>query len=235
MKVSSIRLGCLEVCDCWRDKGSINMKENRHFYEPRVNLTIRFFAWFPPAVPRGNPFPTPDDFVSRCGNRSAWADDLATWEDGASWRFADGNFSAFVEQIVAPAQPDAFILNFGIWGDMRNDIIGGDAAAAALVDAFRRSSVQPIWRTTSPHGDGSNLDRVDAILPLMQAAGIEVYDVRAMLAPVADRPSFAADTAYWDVVHLKAFAYREVNLQLLEMIAKPRGNATKHGEDAKRR
>lgn len=185
-----------------------------------MNLTIRFFAWFPPGAPRGNSFPSVDDFRARCGTADAWATDLATWEDAADWRFGT-DFPKFVDEMVAPRRPDVFILNFGIWTNLTNDAIGGDGAAGELIKSFRRSTARPIWRTTSPYGDKRDAGRSDAIQPAMEEAGIELHDVRSMLLPLTDRDASSNATAYWDDVHFKAFAYREVNLRLLHLIAHP--------------
>lgn len=64
----------------------VNMKENRHFYEPRVNLTIHFYTWFPPSAPRGSGFPSAPDFLQRCTNSSAWAAALGVWENSWDWQ-----------------------------------------------------------------------------------------------------------------------------------------------------
>lgn len=101
--------------------------------------------------------------------------------------------------MVAPAHPDVFILNFGIWGDQKTKVVGDEPGARQLVAAFRSSAARPIWRTTSPAASGHlEWRRQDEILPLVVAAGVEVYDVGAMMAPLADRPSYAPYSAYWD-------------------------------------
>ena len=40
---SSLRYGCQEICDCYRDTTIGSYKENRHYYDISANISVSFF------------------------------------------------------------------------------------------------------------------------------------------------------------------------------------------------
>jgi len=119
---TSFRFGCKEFCDCYRDRHFHNLgpvvKENRHYRDDSMNISVHFFQWFPPSIPiMLNNVPTLADFEMFCRDDVHRSNLLAQYRPESDYIFPD--IIDFMRKIIQPLRPNHLIINQGLWHDDR--------------------------------------------------------------------------------------------------------------------
>lgn len=216
---SAARFGCQMICDCYRYKWPITdrteVKENRHYYHPRLKLFIHYFQWFPGVTGTalvGLNVPTKQDFVKRCQRFSdSYLSDMLNFLPKHDFMYQ--NVTDFIVNVVKPLTPDFLIVNQGIWGDasFRTPISLKEFAKVATSSARRA-----IWRKTIRRCDYPSLEHDPSeMLQLFSSGGMNIFDTSLLTRDIVKFPS-----ACWDSLHLKAFVNREINKQLIMFLQK---------------
>eukprot|EP01035_Chromulina_nebulosa_P031677 gene31677-42238_t len=115
---SSFRFGCKEICDCYRDRHFHNLgpitKENRHYRDDSMNISVHFFQWFPPSIPiMLNKVPNKKEFETFCRDDEYRCSLLALYQPESDYIFAD--IIDFMRSIIRPLRPNYLIVNQGFW------------------------------------------------------------------------------------------------------------------------
>ena len=115
---TSFRFGCKEICDCYRDRHFHNLgpvtKENRHYRDDSLNISVHFFQWFPPSIPiMLNIVPKLKEFENFCRDDEYRSSILTQYQPESDYIFAD--IIDFMRSIIQPLRPNFLIINQGLW------------------------------------------------------------------------------------------------------------------------
>jgi hypothetical protein len=201
VETSDILLEGTEVCDCFRTDSNVSrIFANRYFSEHGNYLAILTKYGVHPIHGHGDPATVFDE------------DRLAARLNDTLYEFVEPdwayNWSAAIRDHVALIQPklDFVVINAGLWRDqdLTEDVLREIRAATDEV------GITAIYKTTTKAVSNSD----PALLP-HDAFGCEIFDHCLDLSWTSNT---TADL-YIDMVHFKAPVYRQINLQLMELLA----------------
>jgi hypothetical protein len=222
---TSLRLGCEEICDCYRDTSAGGVgpwKENRHYYNSKLDIIVRSYLWLPPHPIRMNQPPTKEKLQLHCSEWKQTFDTMATYSPDSTDTFP--NYILFVKQIIGggTTTPDILVINQGYWSfpALRSPY---DQYFNAFFQQTQKSSKRVIWKSTTSHcakqgSDGSfiGIRESDKFLSALNSLGIEIFDAYKITREVAVLNQ--NNSVCWDDKHFEPFVYRELNKALLVMI-----------------
>lgn len=166
---TSLRLGCQEICDCYRnDTNFKTMRENRYYYDINLNLSISLLFWTPPMLTRLSYLPT----VTFLNSIEDSMRIVNNYDGAAPLRYDILNL---LDQVIKPMQPDVLIVNQGFWTHklIRDNVAFRNKFAAKLY----RTAKYAVWKkTTTPCSDNpTDRDGTD-FLDTFIKKGIHIYD-----------------------------------------------------------
>lgn len=220
MKISNLRFGGYEICDCYRDEkhtieiplseaqryhnNVLGMKENRHYFDPIQNISVKYFWW------TGYPFlmsaiPKITDFEDIDFNFR----DQLLHNFSATYEHRYDTVESFLMEQIKPRNPDILIINMGMWQD--------SPALKALnenpknfADAMKAAAKVPIWKTTTPLVKSSKSLDVEATMIALKNESLIFLDAYEILKPFS-----VGDEVYEDPCHFKPPMYALVNKHML--------------------
>ena len=235
LKVSTLRFGGYEICDCYRhpDKpltteytkeqlqGNFvpGMKENRHYLDPVYNISVKFFFFtgFPFFV---NKFPTTTDFFNIDVSSDWWLFDSFSVP---TYDFRYDKLHPFLSDHIKPRVPDVLLFNMGTWlespckAEMNKD-------PKSFVETLKMAAKIPIWKTTTAyftsvqqkepyefHSEVDNLETLDTI----RNGNVTVFDAYQITRPLSfDKKN------YDDNFHFQPHVYTLLNKHFLSLLDK---------------
>lgn len=214
---TSLRLGCVEYCDCHRNKTDLG-RENRFYSNCKLGINVGLITWL-----AGTNLEIGFDLskgifnqtCSWCRNPSLFLE-KKQYERPVFKQFGT-DIKVFISDQLSNMQADVIIINQGIWG--REDYPLRKPAALNRLYEELRKSVRPggkvVWKTTSP-GLAQNasqiFDKEDFLLNVTKA-GFEIFDMYRLTADLRTESN-----AYWDTWHFQPFVYKYVNIQLMQYL-----------------
>lgn len=213
---SSLRFGCEEICDCYRDSSEIGAwKENRHYRNMRLNLSVDAYLWLPEKNIRGNTAPKTSDFSKLCSDWHTYFDSLANYAPHSSFSY---NILDFLNVEVRDLQPDYLIINQGFWPFPRLRDTSDTSYLRQFVSLAKSVAKRVIWKTTTARC-GINDTGVDNpwMVATLKNLGVEIFDAFMFTHEVAKLNGDKFHVC-WDALHFMPFVYRELNKMLLDFI-----------------
>jgi len=207
---TNARLGCLEVCDCYRIgtpgswTGQADLRENRHFFHPHANFTVRFYEWLGDHVAQNvAPVPTAYSILAQCRDYdSAESCTLATFAEQVKnlSRFSD--ISSFLATVVAPEQPDHLVINGGHWPH-------NSVHSATFADTVHRAAKRSVWKTTTATRESPSL-MDESVIAAFGLLNMDVFDAHAVTRGLSGNK-----VAFVDALHFQPFVYHALNEELV--------------------
>jgi len=230
LKISTLRFGGYEICDCYRNPGNPlsreyteaqlkgnfvpGMKENRHYYDPMYNISIKFFFY------TGFPFfmskmPSHEDFINMDSSSDWW---LFQGLSVPTFEFRYDMLDPFLSNQIMPRLPDVLFLNLGTW--MESPVLAEiNKNPKAFIDIFKKSAKFPIWKTTTAYlvdiDHMESRSRVDEpkTLQAIRDENVLVFDAFQITRP------FSADKKnYDDTFHFQPHVYAVLNKHFLSFL-----------------
>jgi hypothetical protein len=196
---TNLRLGCNEICDCYRDP-DLMYKENRFYHDSVWNITLSTFFWAALMPLKIYKVPTKEDILQRCASWEGLYNSFANYAplSTSTWR----NISEFIVNIVAPMQPDILVFNQGIWA---YDELRLPENIAALSRACFRAAKRVIWRTTTARQNVVSPIDDDQFVALLKKNHFEIFDAYALTKKYSGKPEH-----YFDHLHFQNSVYSEM-------------------------
>ncbi len=213
---SSLRFGCEEICDCYRDNSEIDAtKENRHYHNMRLNLSVDAYFWTPERNLNGNIAPKTSDFSKLCSDWHAYSDSFANYASHSNYSY---NILDFLNFVVRDLQPDYLIINQGFWSFPRLRDTSDTSYLRQFVSLAKSVAKRVIWKTTTARCDINDAGMDNPwMVTTLNNLGVEIFDAYIFTHDVAKLNSDKFHIC-WDGVHYFPFVYRELNKMLLDFI-----------------
>lgn len=215
--ITNMRLGGYEICDCFRDDRPIekpfrlrrvylNFRENRHYYDPTFNISIRYFAYYPDLQIFFTDIPSSQTFISSYTPEGLQNRTRTYRQEVAPSSYTD--IIGFIRDIIRPLHPDFLIFNQGYWGTM--DMLA-KTRYSEFVMALKEASSTPIWkRTTAKSFSHEDADDPKFITRLNES-GIHIFDAYELTKA-------CTLGEYYDEIHFQPHIYKRLNQALLHQL-----------------
>lgn len=225
---TSIRLGCVEYCDCYSNHADpeLGHRENRFYTNCDLNIKIGFVFWGP-----GNPLNIGFDLANTTifSETCRWCSHPKMWlEKKQVSRYVHksyaGDVIAFVREQLAHLNADMVVFNQGIW---KNTSVREPRYLQDLYVNLRkavRTGGKVVWKTTSagrPHFDPSSSSLISHIgvdstdfVQTVKDIGFDIFDLHALTADLASESQAYFDDAW----HFHPSVYKEVNKFFLHYV-----------------
>lgn len=231
MKLSNLRFGGYEICDCHRDTHNPipieytqeqsdenwipGVKENRHYYDPNYNITVRcfFFTGFPFLM---STIPNVTDFLNMDNSLDQWL--FNRYNPTYEYRY--DHIDDFLTTHIKPRNPDILFINMGFWSKspgLRDMNLNPKHFAESLKAVVRI----PIWKTTTasvcdvPCLESESISEIDSpnAQQVFKNEKIAIFDAFKISKP------FRFDKAnYDDSRHFKPHVYAVLNKHLIVLL-----------------
>lgn len=212
--LGSLRMGCYEICDCYREEGVAEDKENRFYFDPVYNITIHFVAWCPSVVAPilMNDIPSIHEHGMYCANvsffKGKWSNVSLTYTK----KYASNKLESlrlFFDEVIRPQNPDVVVVNQGHWQGFK-EFRASNAVLKDFAAIVRRSSKKAVWKTTTASRSSSEPIDSPTFLQQISDAHLHIFDAYALTANLSkDSRSFV------DNVHFMPFVYSIVNQKFI--------------------
>lgn len=222
---TSFRFGCREICDCYRDRHFSGLgpssKENRFYYDPSFDISVFFFAWFPPIPIMLNPVPKPNDFKKLCREIPSKQEMMLAYNPESEFVYSE--ITDFINDIIKPMMPDVLILNQGFWKN--NKFRSNETYFHHVMTAAKSASKRFIWKTSTSRCFDAPDDGVDggSFRTRLIEAKVEVFDAFRITHFIANRHNKSNEaqwTCLFDKHHFQPFVYREINKKFVDLLVK---------------
>ena len=205
LKMTNLRLGGNEICDCYRDPahpldivGPVGVKENRHYLDLRYNISVKFLWW------TGYQFimskmPEKFDFENIDNSLDNWIFSDTKFTPKFDYKY-DTLEDLLYEQIK-PRYPDFLVFNVGIW-DSSTELQNMRNNPKEYAGLLKESARFPIWkRTTTKRSESADRDDPH-MLEVFHNESIITFDAYSLTVPFSVDPN-----NYDDANHFKPFVY----------------------------
>ena len=205
-----MRLGCKEICDCYRDLILGHPKENRYFYDLEWNISMSFFFWMPGVPIQGNRPPQRNDFIELCSTWEKQLRPFISYDSTQSYKYDD--YIEFFLKIINPLKPDILVINQGFWTypelhDVNSPLLDRFINATNSIAAVR------IWKTTTASQGSDSCRDEPEFLEKLKFGNFTIFDSYNFTKGLTHN-----DSAYWDWLHYNSFVYRELNIKFIDLI-----------------
>eukprot|EP01041_Mallomonas_annulata_P008534 gene8534-17601_t len=140
-KGTSIRFGCFEICDCEVLAGK-KAYENRHYHDPKYNISIHYFGWWPPGFINGSlNIPLSTEYYENCIYEKSLKNN-----NNSQFAYIYNDIVPFLDEIIRPLSPHAVIINQGIWPDLT---LREPQNFHKFAQILSEITPLPIWKTTT--------------------------------------------------------------------------------------
>ena len=110
---ATLRFGCQEICDCYRNEETALGKENRYYYDPVHNISISLFFFVASLPLHMNDPPTNETFFHQCSNYEIVRKELSNYHTRNVSKHTYHDKIDFFRDAIAPLNPDLVMLNIG--------------------------------------------------------------------------------------------------------------------------
>jgi hypothetical protein len=213
---SNRRLGCNEICDCFRGRGfdpGSGVRENRFWHDCALNISVSLFFWLPDRTPllgryNGTPLQAGLTTHPACEQCSTFRyPTTLTYDEAYEYSYMD--ILSFLRAEVPKLRPSMVMINSGAWvhHELRNNSTFTSAFGEALMASA--SGGVGVWKTTTVCRD-CPVEQADgaAFTSLMTHHGVRVFDAYRLTSYLERHASGRAHVDLW---HYQAFVYKEMN------------------------
>ena len=211
-----LRFGCEEICDCYRDNAENGpWKENRHYYNVWLNLSIDVYLWLPEKNIRGNSAPNASEYHKLCSDWRSYLNYLSEYSPESEYTY---NILDFFDKELKKLKPDVLVVNQGFWSLPSLRDTADTTYMKKFVSLAKGVSSRVVWKTTTSRC-GINDTGIDTptFRDSLRSLGVEIFDAFMITKDVAKLNSNVLRVC-WDTLHYYPFVYRELNKMFLDFI-----------------